>query len=744
MKQRKMLLPLLLAAALVTVAPTTSFSETRVPVKLPGKKVLPLRVLSKPYATIYSDNKDNSPVVQDNLPAFQPFYVYTAPTAEDRELENGWYEVGSDNRGTVVGWMKQDDLFEWKQALCLAYTLPLGRKPVLMFDSRGYLKELAAKDDDTRIAETEGLYKTIDSNTVPPDFPVKSVEPKKAVDISNQFYLLPILDYESIEIGPMEGRLVRLAAVTNAAPDAREKSDIRTNREYLAQAGSGSGQVSKETLSGVNFDVVWVVDTTVSMQPFIDQALQVVKDVSKQLGSEEEAKKSLHFGIWGYRDSEKDIPGIGYTTHNYTPQLQNIDDFITTLESVKVTKVDSVDYAEDLFSGITEGITNTAWTPDSVRYMIVVADAPAHKAGHKWNLSGQDETSLHGLAADRSMNITAIHLKNPRASKFNPLAEEQLTVLSTKGQSDSASYLAVDSTRPEEFAKVADQLAGALSKSLIAFKKQAGEMAGQPTPAPAPAAATAAAQPAQPTAADGSSTGSEKAAGGGELAQLDPLPATGETAELDPPPAPAATGETVNLDLDTITTASSDGNEVVANMIKAAMVEWIGSHENAKAPRDITAWAVDRDLETPDVTSMEVRLLISKQQLDTLYTVLKSVLSAGRQGQIGGGDFFEALQATAATTARNPELLKNAKSMAATGLIPEFLEGLPYHSRLMDMNSELWNSWSVDEQDEFLNNLEALIEAYRTIHDSPEGWITLNPGDDADQTVYPLALEMLP
>jgi len=56
----------------------------------------------------------------------------------------------------------------------------------------------------------------------------------------------------------------------------------------------------------------------------------------------------------------------------------------------------------------------------------------------------------------------------------------------------------------------------------------------------------------------------------------------------------------------------------------------------------------------------------------------------------------------------------------------------------------LWSSWSVDEQDEFLNNLEALIEAYKIIHDSPEGWIQLNPGDDTDQNVYPLALEMLP
>ncbi|MBM9519416.1 VWA domain-containing protein [Desulforhopalus vacuolatus] len=723
LKKSQLFLPLLLAAALIVASPITGFAENRVPVKLAGKKVLPLQVLTKPYSTIYAEQDEKSAVVRDNLPAFQPFYVYTTPNPGDREMETGWYEVGSDNHGTVVGWMKQDDVFEWKQALCLAYTLPLGRKPVLMFDSLGYIKELAGKEKDVRIDQTASLYKTIDSGAVPSNFPVKSVEPKKAVDISKEFYLLPILDYQVIDIGPMEGRLVQLAAVTNAGAGAREKSDIRTNSDYLAGASSSVSEVTKKTLQKINFDVVWVVDTTSSMQPYIDQALAIIKQVSETLGSEELAKQSLNFGIWGYRDSERDINGIGYTTHNYTPQLQGVDDFVKTLQNVKVTQVGSVDYPEDLFSGVTEGITHTAWTPGAVRFMVILADAPSHKAGHKWNLSGNEENSLHGLARDRKVNITAIHLKNPRASRFNPLAEQQLSVLATKGSSDEMAYMPVDSTDMEAFSQVTSELANGLSQSLVSFKKKAAENIEK--------VATTTPPSATPIAGD-------------KMAVLDTLPSgpadisseNGEMADLDP--------LNVNVDLDEITTQSSDGNTIVASMVKAAMVEWLGSSEQAKAPRDVVAWAVDKDLEDPGITSMEVRLLINKQQLDTLYTMLKSVLTAGRRGQISGDDFFNTLQATAATTARDPELLKKAESIASSGLIPEFLEGLPYHSRLMDMNSELWSSWSVDEQDEFLNNLEALIEAYKIIHDSPEGWIQLNPGDDTDQNVYPLALEMLP
>jgi hypothetical protein len=141
---------------------------------------------------------------------------------------------------------------------------------------------------------------------------------------------------------------------------------------------------------------------------------------------------------------------------------------------------------------------------------------------------------------------------------------------------------------------------------------------------------------------------------------------------------------------------------------------------------------------------MEVRLLINKRQLDSLKTVLSEVMAAGRRGQIGGEDFFAALQATAASAARDPNMIKNAQTMAQTGLIPEFLTGLPYKSRLMSLSNDLWMRWSIDEQDEFLAELDARIKAYQAIHDRPEGWVAMNRGDDPDDHVYPISLDLLP
>ncbi len=707
---------LALALASILFCVGISVAEKRVPVKLEGKKVLPLRVLSKPFATIYKARDDKGAIVEENVPAFRSFYVYTRPSASDMELGNAWYEVGSDNRGNVVGWMKQDDVFAWKQALCLVYTHPLGRQPVLMFESRKFSRDLVEKPQAGRKAAAQQLYAAIESGKIDNNFPVVSVEPKKAVDITREFYLLPILEHENIEIDNREGRLLKLAAVTNAGVAAREKSDIRTNKEYLSLANEGSTRTKAEQVKNIKVDLVWVIDTTASMQSYIDKTLEVVQEISQTIGNDEQVKNAVKFGVWGYRDSAGEIKGLEYTTRNYTPELQGIDTFLPELAKVKAVNVSSHGYDEDMFSGVTDAIDKTRWTEGAMHFIILVGDAPSHTAGHKWNISGQNENSLHSLALDRKIYVSAIHLKDPRAEKFHELAETQMRTLATNPGAAKEAYYSMDSSDLEQFkqtsAHVSSEISGTIKNIFAGIADKKSD------------------SPEQQAAVTAAAAKEEKKQPGGEPVVNDFLSPEEEAAEVD---------------LGAVLPSSDDvANDAAAQMVKAAVVQWLGSQNGAKAPRDITAWAVDKDFIDPSISSMEVRLLLTKRQLDTLYQLLTGVLAAGQQGQISGEDFFDALQSTAATAARDPELLKKAKNMAAAGLVPEFLEGLPYHSQLMDMSNELWSSWSVDEQSDFLNNLEAIIEAYKTIHDSPEGWILLNPGDDPDMAVYPLALDLLP
>ncbi len=690
--RRAAVLSCVLALVLVW-AVGASGQEARKPVNIEGKQTLPLRVLARPFSNVYKAPDEAQGTVMENVAAFEAFYVYTRPTEEEIEMEQGWYEVGSDNRGTVIGWMKTDDVFEWKQAMCLAYTHPEGRSPVLMFETRGPLETMVNAPADQRKSQAQGYYSTIDSGQIPAGFPVVSVEPKKAVDISKQFYLLPILDFQGMQIDGREGRILELAAVTKAGPDAREETDIRENQEYLAAATESSTNITADKLKNLKVDIVWVADTTVSMRPYIERTLQVIRDVSEEIQLQSEVGANLRFGLWGYRDALELNPYVVYDTYNYTPALQPIADFMQTMSVVQVTETSTKGYAEDVFSGVSNAVMDTEWSDNSLRFMILIGDAPGHELGDPSNISGQDELTLRSVADDNRVYLFAVHIKNPKAkAEYNELGEVQFKQLSKNKGTPQSAYWDVTSDDLEGFTNISLAVAGTIVDALQ--EAMQGYVAGQQ------AAAAMAAPAATPA----------------------PAPAP-----IAPPPA-----------------GMEDVQATSQQVVRAALVEWIGSTTDAQPPKDIVAWATDKDLMNPAIQAMDVRLLINKRQLDSLKTVLDGVMAAGLRGQIGGEDFFDALQATAATAARDPEQIKNAQQMADTGLVPEFLDGLPYKSRLMDMSNELWASWSIDEQDEFLNQLDARIKTYQHIYDNPDGWIELNKGDDPGDYVYPISLDLLP
>jgi len=684
----------------------TEVVKKRVPVKIEGKKLLSLRVLTRPFSNIYTDKSLESPIVQSDVPAMQPYYVYTRPTAEDRELEAGWYEIGTNSQGKTIGWMQSKDVFEWKQTMCLVYTHPEGRKPVMMFDSKIDIKKIIQSTDEERAKSVSDYYAAIDDNNISESFAVKSVEPKRAVDIQKEFYLLPILDFEAVEFGVREARIVKLAAVTNARAGARDSSDIRKNEKYQEDAVASSTVVSREILKKLPVDVVWIIDTTVSMRPYIQDTLELIQTVSTNMAENKQDNVTLNFGVWGYRDAVEDIPKIEYTTKNYTKELVDIKAFIDVLSNVKVTPVDSVDYPEDMFSGVSDAMEKTTWSSEGIKLMILVGDAPSHKVGHKWNLSGQNEETLRSLADDSSIYIAALHIANPKAKRFHELATAQYqTLAANPGSKDAYAFQEISSTDKEAFKVSANKLANVFAKGIKDIRQVVKVV------------------PNVKNTIDKNSTSKTS----GELAFSD------ENNMIDInkviPEAPISDKSMTGM-----------GNR----MFRAAMIEWIGSQTEAKAPRDIVAWAIDKDLENPDIPSLEVRLLINKRQLDSLATVIQSIIRAGFTGQIAGEDFFTSLQAATATIARDPNMVKQAKRMADTGLVPEFLEGLPYQSQLMAITNELWSSWSADEQNEFINALDAKVEAYKKIHNTPEGWIALNKGDDLDEYVYPLSLDLLP
>jgi hypothetical protein len=102
------------------------------------------------------------------------------------------------------------------------------------------------------------------------------------------------------------------------------------------------------------------------------------------------------------------------------------------------------------------------------------------------------------------------------------------------------------------------------------------------------------------------------------------------------------------------------------------------------------------------------------------------------------------LQSVAASAVSSPDQIRNARNLAATGLLPDFLEGLPYESRLMKMDPATWNTLSIDSQNEILEQVRAKITFYENTLKDTSRWGAFNTGDDEDDKVAGVPLEQLP
>ncbi len=774
MNLRKIGVLSLFSFCLVCFSFNPSFSqEKRKPVVIPGKKFLPLRVLSRPLSHIYQEPKEDSTIVEENVPAFQNYYVYTRPEVDLKDTANeGWYEVGTDKRGTVVGWMKAEDVMEWRQTMTLAYMHPSGRKPVLMFNDINALRSLVMADSsEARQKMVREYYASIESKNIPEDFPVTAVEPKDAVDINEKFYLMPILEYSPIMLAEREGRIMKIASApksgrgeaklnTDVATRATEentkeikstqsedvamdktlagslkvtmgsknlkevstdianedanienvtmeidkdksqkktavhKSEMKKTKEtakdfttaadhnnpeaMFDQKLNGFFRENQEVLKNFQMDVVYVVDMTASMQKHIDATLKVIESITTKVVQNKELDNSVRFGLWGYRDS-MEIPNIEFNTKNYTPELQDVEGFKKTLATVKVAKVGSEDYEEDLFSGLDQAMRNTQWTENAARIIVLLGDAPSHEPGHKWNASGKSAETLRSFADDNKLSIFAFHIKDPRAENYWNKAEKQFKSLSTNRGMKEPMYHSAFSTDLDAFTRVSKLVAD----GLVDIVKSAKE---------------------------------------GTAPEISALKDSGE--------------DFSDEELEVV--------EKIQQMGYAALVDWVGKEKGVEAPRDIVAWVIDKDLIDPTIDSLDVRVLVSKNQLDSLRTVLQELMTAGRKNAISGDKFFDALQSIPAVASRCGDQIKAAVSIAETGLFPEFLTDLPYESRIMSMSNDLWASWSQDQQESFLNDVESKIKLYTAIHDSPKGWVALNQDDEPGEHVYVLSLYDLP
>ena len=147
-------------------------------------------------------------------------------------------------------------------------------------------------------------------------------------------------------------------------------------------------------------------------------------------------------------------------------------------------------------------------------------------------------------------------------------------------------------------------------------------------------------------------------------------------------------------------------------------------------------------MNNPVKKAIEVRVLLTKNQLSDLAQSLQIILKTGLAGRTEPQTFFTQLRSAFATAARDPQKISQSKNIG--GLLGEYLQGLPYKSDIMNISEQDWLAMGAIAQRTVLNNVESRLRLYQEYESHPDLWVQLTGSKDPGEAVYPVPLEALP
>ena len=631
-----------------------------------GKKTLFQRVLTTPGCTLSSSAGGEPGAAQ---PTFSRFYVYERAQAANAQ----WLKVGPDSYGKTIGWLPASCTTDWKMQLTLAFTNPANRDRLMFFKDRATLEGILDAPDP--VSQVAPLRAKLKQGTLAPG--VLAQEPEYFVDLHKQFYLLPVLSGE--EVMTEEGfrtRLLNVASVSKA-----EDKPVQAGAANAPDAGA----VKTSQLKEFSAAVVFVIDSTISMDPYIDRTREAIRKVYKQIESENLGNQ-VKFGLVAFRSNTQAVPGLEYVTKMYADpnKVTGSDDFLAKVADLKQAKVSSKSFDEDSYAGVMHSIEKVDWSQFGARYVVLITDAGALEGDDKLSSTGLSADQVRIEAANPGVAIYTLHLKTPAGIKDHGKAEAQYQNLSTYPGTNTSLYYPVNAGDVQAFGQKVDALAGAITAQV-------------------------------------------KAAYMGD----------------------DAIGSALNAKQDVVAKKDPAEQKMLADaaLIGHAMqLAYLGEKTNSQAPPVFKAWITDRDLIKQNIPTTDVRVLLTKAQLSDLSDVMKQILDAANEGLISPTEMFDRLRSVAATMGADPNQLKqngNAK-LADMGVLGEYLEDLPYQSEVLNLDEETWKSWDGLAQERFIRNLSTKLRHYQRYNADVDRWVALAKDSDARDNVYPVPLEMMP
>ena len=702
-------LAMAVAMAVTSGQAAAAQSTDRKPLLMEGKTTLYQRVLSTPACLLHE--KADASDAGRTVPALSQYYVYGE--------QGNMYEVGSDSIGTVSGFMKKDCAVPWKMQLALMFTNPANRNRALIFEQETALDQIIDNEDGAsrykKLYDQVAKTKTADN--------VISIEPEEYVDYQQKFYLLPILN--SVESMYPDGSLVykhEIASITaKEAANAASATTAETAGSSTAgsagsqgsAAGSGTAadagtktaaagadktpaagadpaaQAGDPTIVSFKSAVVFVIDSSISMRPYIERTKKAVNSIYKSIESAG-LNDSVHFGLVSFRADTRKVPGLEYTSKVYLRpgEASTAEEFNKKVASLDQAKVSSSQFDEDAYAGIDMALKEVNWNDYGGRYIVLITDAGAIGGSDRESSTGLDAAALRMEADHYGAAIYTMHLLTSSGKKTHKKAREQYEDLSFNQVLNKPLYYPVNAGSVESFGSMVDTLSRSLTNQV--------QLATQ-----------------------------------GMMAAGSSLSAT-EEQPAEPAPEKATQEQNNALQEDS------------RKLGLAMQLAYLGRVKGTESPEFLKGWMYDRDVDDHNKQVCAPVVLVNRNQLSDLYNLVNGVLQAGIAGQLSSEDMFTQLQALAAQMGRDPSQLSKSSSIGEMGIMGELLDELPYKSTIASMNVEDWNNMGSQEQEERVRALENSLKYIQHCAGDNDRFIRLNEDADSSEEVYPIPLEALP
>ena len=558
--------------------------------------------------------------------------------------------------------------------MTLTFTNPVDRDPLLFFKEKASLEKIIGSSN--KQADVAAIRQNLEKSGASPE--IVAQEPKEPVDFQKNFYLLPVLQGEEVMNGDgFYERVLEVASVSKT-----DKSQPTTaNKSNNPAATKNPNEVT-----GFKAAVVFVIDSTISMDPYINRTREAVKKLYEKV-EKENLQEQVKFGLIAFRSSTKAVPELEYTSKMFVDpnKVKDGKDFMNKVASLKQATVSSKEFSEDAYAGINQALNEIDWNSFGGRYIVLITDAGAIDGNNPISTTGMGAQQLRLEAQHKGVAIYTLHLKTKTGKDNHEQAAGQYNELAFNNYLNKALYYPVNAGDVNEFGSKVSTLADALTSQVkLAYK---GEMAA------------------------GSSLSAK-----------------------EEPKTKAEPSKENEIEQD------------AALLGKAMRLAYLGRTNGQAAPPVFKAWISDRDFVKSNIPTAEVRVLLTKAQLSDLSDVVKKISDAANSGLISPDDMFKQLRSVAAAMGQDPSKIKQGTStkIAELGLLGEYLDGIPYKSQVTGIDEDAWKSMGGQQQEKFIIDLQKKLRLYQTYNADVDRWISLSEGSDPKDNVYPVSLEALP